>query len=109
MDADDFKKCPELIWNVTKKAVERGELETFWKRTNALNPENMAKLLYSEEIVKRLRNDLKEQTGIYFQTEDVAESLREIITRKIEFPKPKLRIKKQTKKPVAIIEQITTV
>ncbi len=109
MDADDFKKCPELIWNVTKKAVERGELETFWKRTNALNPENMAKLLYSEEIVKRLRNDLKEQTGIYFQTEDVAESLREIITRKIEFPKPKLRIKKQAKKPIAIIEQITTV
>ena len=96
MDNDDLKKAPELFWNLTKKAVERGELETFWKRTNALNPENLAKILYSEEVVKRLRNDLKEQTGIYFQIEDVAASLCQIITDKVEFPKPRLRIKKKT-------------
>lgn len=106
LNKDDYKKCAELLWNLTKKAVERGELETFWKRTNALNPENLAKLLYSEEIVKRLRNDLKEQTGIYFQVEDVAESLREIITEKVEFPKPRLRLKKQHKKQEPIVEKL---
>lgn len=105
LNTDDFKKCPELLCNLTKRSVERGELETFWKRTNALNPENLAKILYSEEIVKRLRNDLKEQTGIYFQVEDVAESLLEIIAEKVEFPKPRLRIKKQTKKQESIIEK----
>lgn len=109
LDTDDFKKCPELLWNLSKKAVERGELETFWKRTNALNHENVAKLLYSEEIVKRLRNDLKEQTGIYFQIDDVAESLREVIVEKIDFPKPRLRVKKKTKKPEAVIEKIVEV
>ena len=98
MNNDDLKKAPELLWNLTKKAVEKRELETFWKRTNALNPDNLSKLLYSEEVVKRLRNDLKEQTGIYFQIEDVAASLRQIITDKIEFPKPKLRVKKIVKK-----------
>lgn len=103
MDKDDFKKCPELLWNLTKKAVERKELETFWKRTNALNPVNLAKLVYSEEIVKRLRNDLKEQTGIYFQMEDVAESLRQIISEEVQFPKPKLRVKK---KQQPVIEKI---
>ncbi len=96
MDSDDFKKAHNLIWNLTKTAVERGELETFWKRTNALNPINLAKLLYSEEIVKRLRNDLKEQTGIYFQIEDVAKSLEQIIAEKVAFPKPRLRIKKKS-------------
>lgn len=95
LNLDDFKKAPSLVWNLTKKAVERGELETFWKRTNALSPVNLAKILYSEEIVKRLRNDLKEQTGIYFQMEDVAGSLCQIITQPTEFPKPKLRIKKK--------------
>jgi hypothetical protein len=109
LNVDDFKKCPELLWNLTKRAVERGELETFWKRTNALNPENLAKLLYSEEIVKRLRNDLKEQTGIYFQIEDVAESLRQIIAEKVEFPKPRLRVKRQAKKQEAIVEKIVEV
>ena len=96
MNNDDFKKAPELLWNLTKKAVEKGDLEIFWKRTNALTPSSLAKLLYSEEVVKRLRNDLKEQTGIYFQMEDVAGSLCQVITQPIEFPKPKLRIKKKS-------------
>ncbi len=94
LNSDDFKRASELLWYLTKKAVERGELETFWKRTNALNPVNVAKLLYSEDVVKRLRNDLKEQTGIYFQVEDVADALRSIIAKEVEFPKPRLRVKK---------------
>lgn len=103
LDNDDFKKAPNLLWYLSKRAVEKGDLETFWKKTNALNISNVAKLLYSEEIVKRLRNDLKEQTGIYFQIEDVADALREVIVEKVEFPKPKLRIKKKaapTQKPI---------
>lgn len=93
-NTNDLKKAPELLWNLTKPAVEKGDLEDFWKRTNALNPSNLSKLLYSEEIVKRLRNDLKEQTGIYFQIDDVATSLHEVITEKVDFPKPKLKKKK---------------
>lgn len=95
-NADDFKKAPDLLWNLTKKGVEKGDLETFWKRTNALAPTHLAKMLYSEEVVRRLRNDLKEQTGIYFQTEDVAASLCQVITQPIEFPKPKLKARKKT-------------
>lgn len=100
LNADDFKKAPELFWNLTKKAVERKELETFWKRTNALEPANLAKLVYSEEIVRRLRNDLKEETGIYFQMEDVAASLCQIISEEVQFPKPRLRVKKKVVRPI---------
>lgn len=95
MNSEDLRKAPELLWNLTKRAIEKGELETFWKRTTALEPVNLAKLVYSEEIVRRLRNDLKEQTGIYFQMEDVAASLAQIISDKVEFPKPRLRVKKK--------------
>ena len=99
MDTQDIKKAPELLWYITKRAVEKGELETFWKRTTALDPSNLSKLLYSEKIVKRLRNDLKDQTGIYFQIDDVADSLCQIITQKTEFPpKPRLKIEKKAAK-----------
>ena len=107
MNKDDMKKAPDLFWNLTKKAVQRGELEVFWKRTNALDPANLSKLLYSEEIVKRLRNDLKDTTGIYFQTEDVAESLCQIITEEVKFPKPRLRVKrKKTLRKSPIVENM---
>lgn len=107
MDNDDFKKSPDLLWNLTKKAVEKGDLELFWKRSNALELTNLSKVLYSEEIVKRLRNDLKDLTGIYFQTEDVAESLYEIITTKVHFPKPKLRVKKKIAVKKQLIDDMT--
>ena len=94
MSSDDIKKAPEMIWYLTKKAVKAGELEKFWKRTTALNPENLSKLLYTEAVVKRLRNDLKAHTGIYFQVEDVAKSLYQVIVEPIEFPKAKLKVKK---------------
>lgn len=104
MNAEDIKKCPDLLWHLTKVAVERGELETFWKKSSALDPVNLAKLLYSEEIVKRLRADLKDQTGIFFQIDDVAQSLAHIIAEKVEFPKPRLRVKKKAIKPEVIVE-----
>jgi predicted type IV restriction endonuclease len=93
LSIEDLKKAPQHLWFLTKKAVERGNLEQFWKRTNALQLENLAKLLYSEEIVKRLRNDLKTETGIYFQTDDVAKVLFELITNAVEV-RPRLRAKK---------------
>lgn len=95
MDSSDLKKSPELIWYLTRKAIEHGELQSFWKRTNALESVNIAKLLYSEDVVKKLRSELKEQTGIYFQIEDIAQSLHDVITHNVEFPKPKLRVKRK--------------
>jgi hypothetical protein len=38
--------------------------------------------------------------------DDVAESLAQIISEKVNFPKPKLRTKKKTKKPEPIIERV---
>lgn len=93
MDKDAFKKCPEQLWYLTKTAVMRDELKEFWKRTSVLQLENLAKVIYSEEIVRKIRNDLKAKTGIYFQLEDIADGLYEVITRKVIFPKPKLRPK----------------
>ena len=92
-NVDDLKKAPQQLWYLTKKAVEKGELEDFWKRSSALQLENLAKLLYSEEIVKRLRNDLKADTGIYFQMDDVSKALFELITKSVEI-RPRLRTKK---------------
>lgn len=94
LDKDAFQRCPEQLWYLTKRAVGKGELESFWKRSNALQPENFAKLLYSEEIVRRLRNDLKNETGIYFQLEDVSATLYDVITHQVPFLRPKLRRKK---------------
>jgi hypothetical protein len=32
LDSEDFRKAPEQLCYLTRKAVERGELERFWNR-----------------------------------------------------------------------------
>jgi len=54
LDNEDFKKAPGFLCHLTKNAVSKGDLEGFYKRTNALAEDHLAKLLYSEDIVKRL-------------------------------------------------------
>jgi hypothetical protein len=99
LDKDAFKKAPEQLWCLTKPAVEKGDLEDFWKRFNALAPEALAKLVYSEDVVKLLRRWLKDDTGIYFNTEDIAASLHTILSHNIIL-KPKLKTTKKKEKSI---------
>jgi hypothetical protein len=90
MSPENSKKAPRQLWYLTKKAVERGDLEEFWRRADALRLEHLAKVLYCEDIVRRLRNELKNETDIYFQLDDVAEALFGLITKAVKI-KPRLR------------------
>ncbi len=91
LNKDDFKIAADAIVFLTKKSVEKNELSNFWKRVSVLAPAEIAKDLYSEEVVKTLRSCLKRETGIYFQLDDVAKALYEVITQPIEFGRPRLK------------------
>jgi len=86
---DDFKKAPDLLVYLTKRSVQKGELDHFWKRFEALEPQQLSKNLYDINVVKFLRKVLKTKTKITFSEQDVLESLERIIASKIETSKPK--------------------
>lgn len=89
-DITQLDEAAEALIFLTKKSVLKGELETFWKRTNALSRESLAKALYSKETAKLLRKSLKKDTGISFSVEDILVALQMVILEKQEV---KLKIK----------------
>lgn len=94
MDKSDFNSAAELIVYLTKHCVLKDELDDFWKRVSALAPDSVAKLLYSEDVARTVRNSIKKDTGIYFQIEDVAEVIREIIINPIDIGNSRFKAKK---------------
>ena len=100
-DKEDFKKMPEFLIYLTKTSVLKNELETFWKRVEALEPIQLSNNLYSIEVVKFLKKVLKTKTGLTFGENDILDSIHSIVTTKIESKRPKAPLeitKKKTSK-----------
>lgn len=94
-DTQQVKANAEVVATLSKQSLKKkGELESLWLRQISLSPENLAKLLYSEEVAKYLRRSLKQDTGIYFSLEETSKALHDAIAGVI-VEKLKLRKKKK--------------
>lgn len=96
----DLKKVADFLIFLTKKSVAKNELYEFWKRFEALEPNQLSKNLYAAEVVRFLKRILKNKTKLNFKEEDILESIYKIITTKIESVKPKSPVKILKKKPI---------
>ena len=89
---DQFKKAIHDVEYLTKKCVEKGELEEYWQRYVAIAPKNLCKFLYEPEIIRSLKRMLKKEVCINFSEEDLFDAVHEIIITKIEKEKPKFKM-----------------
>lgn len=83
-DLSTIKQAAESLTYLSKRSVEKGELEDLWKKSDALSTKSLAKLLYSEEVVKFLRRSLKKSTGIHFGLGEISDPLREVIQKPVD-------------------------
>jgi len=74
-------KASQDIINISKKCVEKGELEVYWKRFDALTPSSLIKTIYTEDVIKAVRLKVKKVSGINFDLSDVYEAVHELISR----------------------------
>ena len=88
-DAGSLKDAAEGLILLSKRFLTRGELDAFWKRYQALEPNNLCRYLYTQEIVRLLRKALKHDAGLSFSEDDIFESIHQIIVTKIDSHKPK--------------------
>lgn len=78
-DLSVLKKAATEIVNISKKSVQKGELDTYWKRFDALTPTSITKAIYTEDVVRAIRLKLKKNCGINFDQQDVAEALQYLL------------------------------
>lgn len=64
---------------ITKRAVQKNELDTYWKRFDALTDKNLLKAIHSQEVIRALRLQIKKKSGINFTDNEITKSLDEVI------------------------------
>jgi len=98
IDFEDLKYCTECVQYLTKYSVLKNGLTYIWNRSSALDPENMAGLLYSPTIIALLRRELKLRYESTFEEVDIINTLNKIICTAHPNVKPaKFKTEKKTK------------
>ena len=80
-DLSSIRSAAKHIAYITKKSVIKNELEIFWKRFDALTPENLKKTIYSSEVVRAIRLKVRKNSGVNFTDSEVTKSLGDILPK----------------------------
>lgn len=85
-----MKKASEHIVNLMKNSIIKNDLETYWKRFDALTPESLVKTIYTNDVINAIRLKVKKQSGINFDNQEVLDAVHQLIINSCETIKPKV-------------------
>lgn len=100
--AEDFnaKEALEQLTYLHRDAVIKKSLTDLWSRYSALNPHNIAGLLFAPQVIAFLKKELKNKYDSKFEDDEIIESLTEVVCAEIPAEKLKIPRFKQKKKIV---------
>ena len=90
---DDWKHCVEQLQFLHKDSVSNDGLDFLWNKTQALDPLNVASLLYLPRVVDFIRHTLRRKYKVKFSEAEVQKSLNSVVTDAI--PIESLKLMKQ--------------
>ncbi|GHN03193.1 hypothetical protein WSM22_46820 [Cytophagales bacterium WSM2-2] len=99
-ESEEFsaKDALEQLVYLHKEAVIKKSLADLWSRHSALDPLNIAGLLFSPQVVAFLKKELKSKYDSKFEDDEIIESLNEVVCGEIPMEKLKIPRFKSTKK-----------
>jgi hypothetical protein len=89
-DLSKMRTAANRIAYLTKHSAVKNELEEYWKRFDALTPENLTKQIYSAEVIGSVRRKLKKSTGIYFTPDEIADAVNRLISQEHDYKRPRV-------------------
>ncbi|MCU0420281.1 MAG: type I restriction enzyme HsdR N-terminal domain-containing protein [Cyclobacteriaceae bacterium] len=95
------KEALEDLAYLHRDAVVKKSLNDLWSRHSALDPLNIAGLLFAPQVVAFLRKELKSKYDSKFEEDEIIETLNEIVCTEIPAEKLKIpRFKSKKKKAI---------
>ena len=73
--SDPIEKVSECLGLLHRKSLIKGEHEEFWQRRVALSPESIARVLFSENVLRFIRKEIRKREEILIDIEDIAKEL----------------------------------
>lgn len=89
----------ELLGLLHRSAWLKGELEEYWRHRQALDPESLARALFTEEVLRLLRRQIRRREGPLIDIEDLAAALKELFSPEARERIGAIRIQRKRRAP----------
>ena len=73
--SEPVEKASELLGLLHRQSIRNGEHEKFWQRHAALSPESIGKALFTEEVLRFIRREIRRREGLLVDEEDLASAI----------------------------------
>jgi hypothetical protein len=73
----------EELYYLSKESLRRREIERLWRERTAVGPSNLLKALFAAPVLDTIRKELKAISGYKPSPDDLAESIRELLSPKV--------------------------
>ena len=80
LSSDPLEKACDLLKVIHRQSIKKGELEEYWEHRVALGPESIGRALFTEEILKRIRREIRRHEGILIDEEDLASAIHNMLS-----------------------------
>lgn len=107
-DNGNLKNHIDVIQFLHKDAVLEKGLDKLWQKTIALDPKNVAGLLYGQPVINFIKRTLNKKFRNKFTDEEVATAINRIIHEPISLDEVKQTKTRRTRKKVTIAKEPST-
>jgi len=80
-----------------RQSVKKGQLDDHWTERAALSPASVAKILFSEEVLRMIRRDIRKREGVSIDEEDIATALHDMMSTEAREIMGPLKIRRKRK------------
>lgn len=109
-DTSKLKESSELIQYLHKDSVNNKGMEVLWNKNTALDPKNIAGMLYAPPVVNYIKKSLKTKFKNKFSDEDIYSAISRLIQQSIHIDDIKpLKAKKEKKVAKPVVKESSIV
>ena len=103
----DIDKAADQLGLLHRQSIKRGELEDYWLQHAALTPAAIGKALFHEDVLRRLRRELRKNEDILIDEEDLANAVHSMFTPEVREQIGPMKIRrKRSPKPAKAEDKV---
>lgn len=80
LSTDDFDRVSDLLEILHRQSLKSGKHEEYWRSRMALSPESIGRALFTEEVLRLIRREIRKRDGILIDEEDLAGAIHEMFS-----------------------------